>query len=262
MLVQATTPRPFFDHSKHPQYLHVHTLRKVGVSKGEVFFSATVDPEHGTRDSKALDPMNEYPIEGAEGFMALEYVLPFWELFKKTPSMLKTRYDGKSAAEQGIAVGNVSLARFCTNGFQVTVKSAFRADSRTYAEHIVAFTILTPVTGGGILRLADCPFDLTNSTFDPWAPGPTGPTKNLELQEVYNRTHRLLGSSSIDARRAARVAEAEANMKKHDERRAAEVEARKIERAIDHQSGWPARFKSKLLGPAINIDAPKREEDE
>lgn len=214
MLIQATTPRPLFDHSKHPQYLHIHTLQKPGVSKGEVFFSATVDPEHGTRQGKALDPVNEYAIQGEDGFMALEYVLPFWELFKRTQKQLEARYDGRSAAEQGIAVGSVSLARYCTNGFQVTVKSAFRADTRSYAEHTLAFTIVMPVTGGGILRIADCPFDLANPTFDPWAPGPTV-HKNLELQDSYNRTHRALPSGA-DARRTARIAEAEANARRNE----------------------------------------------
>lgn len=216
MLIQASTPRPIFDASKHPQYIHIHTLRKTGVSTGEVFFSATVDPEHGTRDSKSLDPVNEYPIDGQDGLVALEYVLPFWELFKRTKSMLEAKYNGRNALEQGIQVGSVGLARYCTNGFQVTAKSAFRADSRTYEGHTVAFTIMTAVTGGGILRLADCPFDLSNSTFDPWAPGPTV-QKDPELQESYNRTHRALPAGA-DAKRAARIAEAEANARRNAER--------------------------------------------
>lgn len=189
MFIQASTPRPLFDASKHPQYIHIHTLRKMGVSTGEVFFSATVDPEHGTRQTKSLDPVNEYPIEGQEGLVALEYVLPFWELFQRTKSMLEAKYNGQNALEQGVRVGSVVHARYCTNGFQVTAKSAFRADSRTYEGHTVAFTIMTAVTGGGILRLADCPFDVANPEFDPWAAGPTV-KKDPELQESYNRTHR------------------------------------------------------------------------
>ena len=260
MLVQATTPRPLFDHSRHPKYLHIHTLRKLGVSKGEVFFMATVDPEHGTRDSKSLDPVNEYAIEGADGFHALEYIVPFWELFKRTASMATTKYDGRSAAEQGIQVGNLSLARYCTNGFQITAKSAFRADRTTYQEHIVSFTIMMPVTGGGIMRLANCPFDIANPTFDPWAVSPHAP-KNLELQESYNRTHRL-GNSAIDARRAARIADAEANMRRHEE----DEKKRLGEHQRGHEMGWPEKHKTKALPPAIDIDAepcfrPTRKDD-
>ncbi len=214
MFIQASTPRPLFDASKHPQYIHIHTLRKMGVSTGEVFFSATVDPEHGTRQTKSLDPVNEYPIEGQEGLVALEYVLPFWELFQRTKSMLEAKYNGQNALEQGVRVGSVVHARYCTNGFQVTIKSAFRVDSRTYAENRVAFMIQSAVTGGGVLRLADSVFDIANPTFDPWAPGPTVP-KNLELQESYNRTHRALPAGA-DAKRAARIAEATANMHRNE----------------------------------------------
>jgi hypothetical protein len=231
MLIQATAPRPIFDHSKHPQYLHIHTLRKFGVSRGEVFFIATVDPEHGTRGSKSLDPVNEYPIEGTDGFEALEYIVPFWELFKRTGSMAKTRYNGQSAMEQGIAVGSVKLARYCTNGFSVTIKSGFRSDRANYEEHTLALTILTPVTGGGILRLANCPYDIANPTFDPWAADPH-PANNLELQAAFNRTHKL-GNPSIEAKRLARIAEAENLM-----------EERRIQ---DHESGWPDKHKRKLL---------------
>jgi len=240
VLIQVTTPRPVFDHSKHPQYLHIHTLMKTGVSKGEVFFMATVDPEHGTKGSKALDPVHEYPLAGEEGFMALEYIIPFWEFFKKTEAMTRARYDGQSAESQGIKVGSVALARYFTNGFQITAKSAFRADRTTYEEHIVAFTILTPSSGGGILRLANCPYDIANPSFDPWAKNPN-PPKNLELQDVYNRTHQL-SNSTIDARRAARIASAEANMKRHEEA--------ERKRLVDHESGWPERHKTKQLPPA------------
>lgn len=214
MFIQASTPRPLFDASKYPQYVHIHTLRKVGVSTGEVFFIATVDPEHGTKQGKALDPVNEYPIEGQDGLVALEYVLPFWELFQRTEAMLNAKYNGRSALEQGIRVGSAAHARYFANGFQVTARSAFRADSRTYEESRVAFIIVSAVTGGGVLRLADCPFDVANPTFDPWAPGPTV-KKDPELQDSYNRTHRALPAGA-DAKRAARIAEAEANARRNE----------------------------------------------
>lgn len=214
MLIQVSTPRPLFDPSKHPLYIHIHTLRKAGVSKGEVFFSATVDPEHGTKQSKSLDPVNEYPIEGQDGVAACEYVLPFWQLFKRTQKMLNAKYNGQSALSQGIRVGDVGMSRFAASGFQVTAKSAFRADSYTYAEHIVAFTVMTPTTGGGILRLANTTFDLANPTFDPWAEGPAVP-KDPALQLAYDRTHKALPAGSR-LLRTARIVEAEANKRQNE----------------------------------------------
>lgn len=257
MLVQVTTPRPLFDPSKHPKHLHIHTLRQVGVSKGEVFFIATVDPEHGTKDSKSLDPVNVYPIEGAEGFEVLEYIVPFWEIFKPTKAMKRAQYNGSSAAEQGIKVGSVALARYFTNGFGITVKSAFRSQRTDYEEHVVSFTLLTPSSGGGILRLANCPFDIANPTFDPWAENPN-PKKDPDLQVGFNRTHRL-STSSIESRRAARIAAAEADMQRHG----AEEARKRIE---NHESGWPEKHKTKALPPAPDLDAepcfrPTREEE-
>lgn len=195
MLVQATTPRPVFDPSRHPRYIYIHTLRKPGVSNGEVYFSGPTNPELGEQQGRPIEPVNVYPIEGQDGFQALEYVLPFFELFKEE--------DKKR---------NLALVPFCSAGFPVTVKSAFRSTPQTYEEHTVAFKVLMPVTGGGVIRLSDCLFDLTNSSFDPWAPNPN-PIRNLELADVYNRTHRL-ASSSDEARRLReeRIRSAEAGM--------------------------------------------------
>lgn len=210
MLIQTSAPRPLFDPSRYPKYLYIHTLAKAGVSHGAVFFNATTDPEHAKHEGKTLDPANEYPIEGEDGFQALEYVVPFWDLFQRKTNK-PVLYDGKPASEQGVQVGSVKLARYCTNGFNITAKSAFRASPREYEEHTVALTVVMPVTGGGILRLADSFFDLSNSSFDPWAPNPT-PRRNLEFDQVYNRTHKLT-TSAINDRRAARVAAAEASMR-------------------------------------------------
>lgn len=195
MLVQATSPRPIFDHSKHPEYVYIHTLAKVGVSDGAVFFTATENPTDGARGGRQLEPVGEYPIEGETGFQAYEYVLPFFELFRE-------EYKKK----------NLYLVPFCTAGFGVTIRSAFRGDTTTYVGRTMAFTILAPVTGGGILRLADSPYDLANPTFDPWAANPfgqklLGSSRDPDLLNAFNRTHKL-GSSAIDARRAARIAAA------------------------------------------------------
>jgi hypothetical protein len=115
------------------------------------------------------------------------------------------------------------------------------------------------VTGGGVIRLADCPFDVANPTFDPWAPGPTI-KKDPELQESYNRTHRALPAAA-DATRAARIAEAEANARRNERLRQIEgpkmLEAPKTE-ILDAEEpkvlGGPKRKKGlleqakKLLG--------------
>lgn len=203
MLVQATTPRPIFDPSKHPEYLYIHTLAKTGVSDGAVIFNASTNPETGARGDRQLDPVGDYPIEGEAGFVAYEYVVPFFELFK---AELKTK--------------NLRLVPFCTTGFGLTIRSAFRSDLRTYEERRLSFTVLTMVSGGGILRLSDTFFDLANPTFDPWAPNPfakklLGSARDPELLVGFNRTHKLRDPGS-DARRAARIAEAEANMKSNE----------------------------------------------
>ncbi len=199
MLVQATTPRPFFDHSKHPEHVYIYTLRKPGISEGAVFFNASTNPEQGRRGTAALEPLFEHPIDGEDGFAALEYVLPFFELFRPE--------DKKR---------NLGMAPFCTTGFGVTVRSAFRTDTSRYGEHTVAFTILMPVTGGGVMRLSDCLFDIANPTFDPWAPGPERKWKNLEVGMAFNRAHRLGDTSAIEQRRMARIREAEANMRANE----------------------------------------------
>jgi hypothetical protein len=185
MLIQATTPRPVFDQAQHPQYVYVHTLCVPGVSEGDVFFNATTNPELGTKQGRRITPLNEYPLDG--GMAVLEYVLPFFELFKSED---KNR--------------NLALVPFCTAGFGVTVKSGYRADFTTHEERTISFTMWMPVTGGGILRLADSVFDLANSSFDPWAPAPAG-TKNLSLESSARKAHKL-SPPGVAARRAERLA--------------------------------------------------------
>lgn len=195
MLIQVSSPRMIFHPETHPQHVFIQTLRKRGVSEGEVYFNASTDPLEGVRQTKALEPIQEYPIDGDANFAGLEYVLPFYELFTEETKKK-----------------NLYLVPFCTTGFNVTVKSAFRADPRTYEERTVALSILMPVTGGGIIRIGDSLVDLANPTFDPYAP--LGRTfRDLSLQEGFNRTHRL-PTPAIDARRQARVAAAEASMAK------------------------------------------------
>lgn len=196
MLVQTTTPRPTIDVHRQPAYILVHTLQKPGISDGSVRFSATSNPELGLRDVKVLEPFNEFPIDGESGFGALEYVVPFWEMFREE--------DKKR---------NMYLQPFCTAGFSVVARTAFRSDPRTYSERVVTFVVQMPVTGGGILRMGDMLLDITNPSFDPWAPNPRGIIhRNLETATIYNRMHQIGNRDAIEERRAARIADAEANM--------------------------------------------------
>lgn len=195
MFVQATTPRPVLDGARFPEYVYIHTLAKPGVSEGAVFFSSTSNAEYGKKDGKRLEPVSVFPIEGDEGFQAMEYILPFFELF--LPEDKKR---------------NLRMVPFCSAGFGVVVKSAFRMDSRTFAERTVSFHIQCPVTGGGILRLSDCPFDVTNPTFDPWAVSPVKTKASVDdTLLVYKRTFGSLPSSASSSLRAARIAQAEAS---------------------------------------------------
>ena len=212
MLIQTTTPRPVFDTSKHPRYIHIHTLAKAGISEGTVRLSGTIDPEFGKTDGVVIEPMRHYPIEGEEGFEALEHVLPFWRLFQRPDDFQEARHDGVV-----VASADISIVRYCTPGFGVIIKSAFRASPRAYEEHTVALKLMFPATGGGVVRMGETHFDLANPTFDPWAPDPmkrlgTTVHQDLDMLSAYNRTHKIGQSSAIDARRAARVAAAEASM--------------------------------------------------
>jgi len=178
MLIQLTTPRPVLDHTEHPAYVHLHTLFKAGVSDAKVLFTSMKDPEHGTYDTKELEPTHEMPLDASDGCQANIYILPFWELFKSE--------DKKR---------NLWLVPFCTAGFKIVATSAFRDSPHTYESRSMTFTIMMPVTGGGVIRLGDSMFDITNPSFDPWAPCPTSmyPAQVAELQYSYNKAHKIRG---------------------------------------------------------------------
>lgn len=217
MLIEATTPRILIKVEGDP-YIRIHTLRKVGTSKGEVIFGAYAtggrlppgagvpppDTERGdalalrssiNTNARILEPDHIYDIEGEDGFQALEYTIPFWELFREE--------DKKR---------NMYLVPFCSGGFSITARSAFRSDPRTYDERVFTAIVVMPVTGGGAIRIGNSEIDLSNPTFDPWAPDPRRSYKNLELQDIYNRTHQLGNQSAINERREARIRAAEASM--------------------------------------------------
>ncbi len=203
MLLQATTPRPLLNLDRFPEHVRIYTLRKVGISEGEVLFFVTADIESGEKMTIPLNPLTEVPIEGEPGFMALDYVLPFNRVHE--------------------AVGrDTAMALVGAAGFNVTVKSAFRADPRTYLERTMTFSLHMPVTGGGYIRLADSPWDIGNPTLNPKAPMPDG-ALDPDLSLVFNRVHKLPSNSSeAEKRRAARLAQASASISAENLRKRAD----------------------------------------
>lgn len=209
MLIQASAPRPIFNAAESPQHVRIQTLRKPNVSEGGVNFSYVADAVNGEPSTVLLEPLLVYPIEGEEGFEVREYYLPFENAFKVTPSAEKqlVKYAAQSVAPLGIA-------SIVTSGFTVMIWSAHQTDRTTYEERTIGFKMLFPITGGGILRMADSFIDIANPTFSPRAPIPK-PHLNPDVRLAFNRTHRVLPKAeqdSIEARRRARIAEAEANV--------------------------------------------------
>lgn len=224
MLIQTSSPRPIINLQEHPQHVVVHTLRKPGVSTGTVLFNMNTDIEHGTRSTAPVEPYEVFPIEGDPGFEALEYYLPFDIVFGKGR---QTYNEGEIMQRQiaGMVKRIVTdtdpnerprdtlMALYATSGISIIAKSAFRSQGSQYEERVLNFQLFFPITGGGIVRIAGVGFDIANPTFDPKAPLP-GPARftNQTLLEAFNRTHKA-PKGALAARRAARIAQAEASMR-------------------------------------------------
>ncbi len=229
MLIQTTSPRPMVKPEDSPEHIRIHTLRKPLVSTGEVTFVI------GDKRIE-VEPLVTYPIEGLAQFEALEYYLPFWRVFgtekptydenrirdnierknfQRIDMTTKDKLLPQSSGDLPEKLTGVQLALLGSTGYNVIAKSAFRTEGATYEERIMNFTIHCPVTGGGMIRIANCPIDISNPTFNPYAPYPESRFKDLVLLEAFNRTHRLR-TSDIDERRRKRIAEAEANMKANE----------------------------------------------
>lgn len=228
MMIQATTPRVALNVLESPEHIKVYTLRRLGISTGEVFFNLTTNPEMGERVTGAIEPYEAFPIEGAEGFEALEYYLPFDALYGtekraeydearilKSLTTPKTSSRTLSSDPKTRPFSDIQLARLGAGGFMGIIRSAYRSEGNVYAERIINFSINFPVTGGGIFRVADAAYDIINSTFNPRAPIPRKKAPNRDLLLAFNRTHRPISSSAADLKRR-RIQEAEASMKEHD----------------------------------------------
>lgn len=220
MLIQTSSPRPILSLDEHPKHVVVHTLRKLGVSSGDVLLNMNTDLENGARSTGAVAPYEIFPIEGEPGFEALEYYLPFDQIFGSTrveynETEILTRMSTsleRPAAKPIDPRRDTLMALYAASGISVIAKSAFRAEGSRYEERTLNLQLFFPVTGGGIIRVAGSMVDISNPTFDPKAPMP-GPAqfKNLTLLAAFNRTHKV-GNSVIEARKRARVAAAEASM--------------------------------------------------
>lgn len=210
MLVQATTPRPIFNAVESPEHVRIQTLRKPDVSEGIVRFSYVGDLVAGTPTTVVLEPHLVYPLEGQKGFEVLEYYLPFEKAFAVSPKVAK-----QMVKYEASGVASIALAPLMANGFTVVVFSAFRADRTVYEQRTISFKLLFPITGGGVLQVSDSFVDIANPTFNPRAPIPK-PSLSRDVQVGFNRVHHVVPAAEqakIEARRRARIEEAEANIR-------------------------------------------------
>ena len=218
MLIQVSSPRPMVTLADSPPFIRIQTLKKAGVSTGDV---ALVMGENRME----VDPYCVYPIDGESGFEALDFYLPFWRVF----GTQKAVYDEAAIAaniQRGsfkrVSVGapdyndrltDTKLALLGAGGYHIIAKSAHRLEGAVYAQRVFNFTIHCPVTGGGMIRIAGSPVDIANPTFDPKAKTPEKSTHaDPVLLEAFNRTHRLR-TPEIEERKRQRIAEAEASVR-------------------------------------------------
>lgn len=215
MLIQTSSPRPILNVLEHPQHIVIHTLRRIGISTGEVLMNMSINPETGTRLTAPVEPYDVYPIAGEDGFEAVEYYLPFSEVFGAGRRVYDEGRGSVALApvtKPKSGLRDTQLAVLCGSGFSVIARSAYRVEGSRYEERLFNFTLLFPITGGGILRASSSLVDISNPTFDPKAPMPQKRGyQNLGLLAAFNRTHKIM-SSSIEQRKAARIASAEASI--------------------------------------------------
>lgn len=199
MLLQASLPRPIVRMDEFPHNITILTLRRGGISDGKVTMGFLVDTETGTKTRQEVLAERAFPIDGETGFEALEYVVPVHVLLKMH--------------------GGLSIV-YGTVGVEVFAQSAFRASASEYGEHKIGFNVVFPVTGGGIVRMWDSPYDLANPGFQPGSsappigsadeekrlPGERMASENLLL--AFNRTHKVEKNMDIKTlRRKLRTGE-------------------------------------------------------
>ena len=227
MLIQTTSPRPMINTADSPENIRIHTLRKLGISTGEVTFILG-------EKRMAVEPYATYPINGEADFEALDFYLPFDNVFgTKKPvydenairdRIERTDFSSPRGTSDKLAkVGSgerhpdrltgIQLALLGASGYTVIARSAYRTEGAVYEERILNFTIHCPVNGGGMVRIANVPFDIANPTFNPHAETPKkAKHKDLTLLEAFNRTHRPR-TDAIEERKRKRIEEAEANLR-------------------------------------------------
>lgn len=205
MLYQASTPRHMINMLEYPEHIVIFTLRRHGVSEGQVLLSYHDNFEDGVEAEVPLTFTRQIPIgefSRAAPFEALEYVVPFWDLADR---------HGRRGA---------------SSGFSIQVRSAYRAGAQ-YLERRQNFWTSFPVNGGGVVRFGGMPLDIANPTLNPRAPLPLeGPddesvrdtlreegdlrrTSTSNLSIAYNRVHTSADRVTVaiaDRLRASRVA--------------------------------------------------------
>jgi hypothetical protein len=217
--------------SESPEHFRIHTLRKMGVSSGEVVLVL------GEKRME-VEPYCTYPISGEDDFEALDYYIPFDNVFgpkkpvydedairKNIETKQFKRLDvthrkilpgGGLEAVPGERLTGVQLAILGATGYHVIARSAFRTEGASYEERIFNFSIHCPVNGGGMIRIANAPVDIANPTFNPHAVTPKrAEHKDLVLLEAFNRTHKPR-TDAIEERRRKRIEEAEANVRSNE----------------------------------------------
>lgn len=217
MLIQVSSPRPIFSLEKHPQHVVLHTLQMSGVSSGSVLINMNVNVETGERVTTEVEPYQVFPIE--TGMAALEYYLPFDVIFgtrqmTAVPTGTSNALVSRLQPEGGFRPRDTMMALLVASGVSIIARSAHRTFSNQYEERVLNFQLHFPVTGGGIVRVADSFFDILNPTFNPKALLPEPQAEpDPTLLNAFRRTHYGLGPSAAK-KKAERLAQLESSLKR------------------------------------------------
>lgn len=210
MLFRLDNPRLVMNAQEFPENMVLYCLSYADCA-GDVVVNF-VDPSNSRRVTQPIRPTRALRI--FEGVTLHEYVLPFSELVDP--------------------IGR----RGATSGFTIIGRSSYRVAGANYEIRTLEFTMIFPVTGGGIIRMraAEQEWDIANPTFNPraelpaistsygvgegneYVSGPTGIDNRRVPDDViinaYQRTHRgYIGQagSEVEQRRQARLANFDLN---------------------------------------------------
>lgn len=195
MHIQMTTLVTVFDAARFQEHVCIQTLNMPGISDGQVWFTAARQGQAPSQImTRLLVPIAE--SFGPGGCSLKEFVLPFFEHFRPEDRNRNLHFAGLGSG----------------GGFGVHARSARRVRGSTYEEHELRFSLLFPVTGGGVVRLEleGNAVDIANPTFDPFASYRPLVSEG-QLREALARIHRPYDETASGIR-ASRIAEVEARM--------------------------------------------------